>query len=90
MFPTISFEALKRSEPTVRLRVTHEPQPSGLREVILRRSCGEPLGLRICGGINSPPANPLDKTDEGIFVEKVSCRYIHLGIWLTGRFINSH
>uniref|UniRef100_A0A9J2PGG8 PDZ domain-containing protein n=1 Tax=Ascaris lumbricoides TaxID=6252 RepID=A0A9J2PGG8_ASCLU len=64
-------EALKRSEPTVRLRVTHEPQPSGLREVILRRSCGEPLGLRICGGINSPPANPLDKTDEGIFVEKV-------------------
>ncbi|VDM42227.1 unnamed protein product, partial [Toxocara canis] len=64
-------EALKRSEPTVRLRVTHEPQPAGLREVILRRNPGEPLGLNICGGINSPPANPLDKTDEGIFIEKL-------------------
>uniref|UniRef100_A0A0N5AAW2 PDZ domain-containing protein n=1 Tax=Syphacia muris TaxID=451379 RepID=A0A0N5AAW2_9BILA len=64
-------EALKQSGPTVRLKVTHETQPAGLKEVVLRRNVGEPLGLNICGGINSPPANPLDKTDEGIFIEKV-------------------
>lgn len=64
-------QALKQSGSTVRLRVTHEPQPVGLKEVVLRRNAGEPLGLNICGGINSPPANPLDKTDEGIFIEKV-------------------
>lgn len=64
-------EALKQSGLSVRLLVTHEPQPAGLKEVVLRRNFGEPLGLNICGGINSPPANPLDKTDEGIFIEKV-------------------
>ncbi|MFH4977003.1 hypothetical protein AB6A40_003712 [Gnathostoma spinigerum] len=64
-------EALKKSDRVVRLRVIHEPQPAGLREVILRRNANEALGLNICGGISSPPANPLDKTDEGIFVERV-------------------
>ncbi|VDK52352.1 unnamed protein product, partial [Gongylonema pulchrum] len=63
-------EALKQSEKVVRLRVIHEPQPPGLREVSIRRNSGEALGLNICGGIGSPPANPLDKTDEGIFIEK--------------------
>lgn len=58
----------------MRLTVIHEPQPPGLREVTIKRNIGEPLGLNICGGIGSPPANPLDKTDEGIFIEKVpSC-----------------
>ncbi|OZC05277.1 hypothetical protein X798_07713 [Onchocerca flexuosa] len=64
-------EALKQSDRTVRLLVIHEPQPPGLREVTIKRNVGEPLGLNICGGIGSPPANPLDKTDEGIFIEKV-------------------
>lgn len=52
--------------------VIHEPQPPGLREVTIKRNVGEALGLNICGGIGSPPANPLDKSDEGIFIEKVS------------------
>ncbi|VDN02315.1 unnamed protein product [Thelazia callipaeda] len=64
-------EALKQSDRTVRLIVIHEPQPPGLREVIIKRNAGEALGLNIFGGIGSPPANPLDKTDEGIFIERV-------------------
>uniref|UniRef100_A0AAF5PL35 PDZ domain-containing protein n=1 Tax=Wuchereria bancrofti TaxID=6293 RepID=A0AAF5PL35_WUCBA len=64
-------EALKQNDRTVRLLVIHEPQPPGLRQVTIKRNVGEALGLNICGGIGSPPANPLDKSDEGIFIEKV-------------------
>ncbi|KAM3728313.1 Protein lap1 [Dirofilaria immitis] len=64
-------EALKQSDRIVRLLVIHEPQPPGLRQVTIKRNIGEALGLNICGGIGSPPANPFDKTDEGIFIEKV-------------------
>uniref|UniRef100_A0A7E5A261 PDZ domain-containing protein n=1 Tax=Panagrellus redivivus TaxID=6233 RepID=A0A7E5A261_PANRE len=63
--------ALKHSGPVLRLTVRHEPQPRGLREVVFRRRISEPIGLSICGGINSPAANPNDSTDEGIFIEKV-------------------
>lgn len=55
----------------MRLLVIHEPQPLGLRQVTIKRNVGEPLGFNICGGIHSPPANPLDIYDEGIFIEKV-------------------
>ncbi|PAA68556.1 hypothetical protein BOX15_Mlig002152g1 [Macrostomum lignano] len=30
------------------------------------------LGIAVCGGAGSPPANPDDPTDEGVFVAKVS------------------
>lgn len=63
--------ALKNSGKKLVLTVRHEPQPKGLREVVFRRRKNEPIGLSICGGISSPPANPTDPTDEGIFVEKV-------------------
>lgn len=53
------------------LTVKHEAQPKNLREVSFQRISGEPLGLSICGGINSPPVNPEDLTDEGIFIEHV-------------------
>lgn len=64
-------EALKQGEKTVRLLVIHEPQPPGLRQITINRNVGEPLGFNICGGIHSPPANPLDLYDEGIFIEKI-------------------
>ncbi|KAK0404297.1 hypothetical protein QR680_017386 [Steinernema hermaphroditum] len=64
-------EALKNSGRTIRLRILHEKQPSGLREITLTRNENDSLGLVICGGINSPPANPHDKTDEGTFIEGV-------------------
>lgn len=53
------------------LTVRHETQPKNLKEVSFQRIPGEPLGLSICGGINSPPVNPTDLTDEGIFIEHV-------------------
>ena len=56
----------------VRLLVRHDPQPPGLQEISLFRGPGEKLGLSIRGGVNSPSGNPYDKSDDGIFVSKVS------------------
>uniref|UniRef100_A0A0N5BLJ9 Protein lap1 n=1 Tax=Strongyloides papillosus TaxID=174720 RepID=A0A0N5BLJ9_STREA len=65
-------DILKGSGPVIKMGILHEPQPSGLKEVyIKRRTTNESLGLVICGGTRSPQANPTDKTDEGIFVERV-------------------
>ncbi|EDO28754.1 predicted protein, partial [Nematostella vectensis] len=36
------------------------------------KSPGEKLGISIRGGAKGHPGNPLDKTDEGIFISKVS------------------
>ncbi|TKR80847.1 hypothetical protein L596_014842 [Steinernema carpocapsae] len=65
-------EALKNSGRTIRLGILHEKQPAGLREVFLSRNFeSDSLGFVICGGISSAPANPSDKTDEGIFIERI-------------------
>ncbi|KAI1712160.1 PDZ domain (Also known as DHR or GLGF) domain-containing protein [Ditylenchus destructor] len=79
-------EALKNSGQTLRISVKHEPQPKGLKEATFKRRKGEPLGFSICGGINSPPANPADSTDEGIFIEYVEkggcaeqCQQVQVG-----------
>ncbi|CEF70396.1 PDZ domain and Leucine-rich repeat and Leucine-rich repeat, typical subtype and Leucine rich repeat 4-containing protein [Strongyloides ratti] len=81
-------DILKSSGPILKIGVLHEPQPSGLKEVSIRRRVqNESLGLVICGGTRSPQANPNDKTDEGIFVERVDpnscaaeCPSIHNGV----------
>jgi protein scribble len=58
--------ALKCAGEVLRLSVRHEPQPPGLREVRFKKAAeGEHIGISICGGINSPSANPADRTDEG-------------------------
>lgn len=36
------------------------------------RNPGEKLGISIRGGVKGRPGNPLDETDEGIFISKVS------------------
>ena len=38
---------------------------------MIERHLNEKLGISIRGGARSHPGNPLDKTDEGIFVSKV-------------------
>ena len=43
-----------------------------LQEVHLHKGPGERLGISIRGGAKGHPGNPLDKTDEGIFVSKVN------------------
>jgi C-terminal processing protease CtpA/Prc len=81
----VAVKALVSAGRDVQLLVRHDRQPAGLRKVVITRkvsaACsahappcvqtGEPLGLSICGGINAPPANVADPTDEGIFVDHV-------------------
>ena len=62
-------EELKRNSLQVVLLVSHDPQPSGMQEIVLHRSFPEEtLGIRINGGIENKSANIYDPTDEGIFV----------------------
>ena len=42
------------------------------QELTLVTKPGEGFGFAICGGLNGYPGNPLDETDEGIFISQVS------------------
>ncbi|CAD5228078.1 unnamed protein product [Bursaphelenchus okinawaensis] len=64
-------QTLKSSGKTLKLGLCHDPQPRGLIEIYFNRRKGEQIGLAIFGGINCPPANPTDPTDEGVFIERV-------------------
>jgi protein scribble len=65
-------EELKRHPNHVLLLVSHDPQPSGLQEIVLHRSFPEEtLGIRINGGIENKSANIFDAADEGIFVVNI-------------------
>lgn len=65
-------DELKRNAAHVTLTVSHDPQPPGLQEVVLKRSYPEEtLGIRINGGIENKSANVYDPTDEGIFVVNI-------------------
>ncbi|XP_050735444.1 protein lap4-like isoform X12 [Eriocheir sinensis] len=54
------------------LSVRHDPQPKGLKEVIIKKQAGEKLGMNIKGGVQGSPGNPLDKSDEGVFISKIN------------------
>ncbi len=41
------------------------------QEVTLTRQTGEPLGIRINGGMDGKHVNPDDPEDDGIFVTEV-------------------
>ncbi|XP_068737524.1 protein scribble homolog [Montipora capricornis] len=64
--------ALIANVSLIKLLVRHDPPPKGLQEVHLYKGPGERLGISIRGGAKGHPGNPLDKTDEGIFVSKVN------------------
>jgi hypothetical protein len=64
-------QALLQPTNEVVLLVRHEPQPAGLKEVTLTRQSGEPLGIRINGGVDGKRINPDDPEDDGIFVTEV-------------------
>ena len=62
-------DELKRNSERVCLLVSHDPQPSGMQEIVLERSFPEEtIGIRINGGIENKSANIYDASDEGIFV----------------------
>ncbi|CAF0791519.1 unnamed protein product [Adineta steineri] len=64
-------EALLQPTSEVVLLVHHDPQPAGLKEITLTRHTGEPLGIRINGGVDGKRVNPDDPEDDGIFVTEV-------------------
>lgn len=65
-------DELKRNAHQVVLLISHDPQPSGMQEVILSRSHpDETIGIRINGGIENKSANPYDTNDEGIFIVNI-------------------
>ncbi|CAF1044044.1 unnamed protein product, partial [Didymodactylos carnosus] len=75
--------ALIEQTTEVVLLVRHEPQPAGLKEIQISRATGEPLGIRINGGVDGKRVNPDDQEDDGIFVTEVkegSPAYGHLTV----------
>lgn len=62
---------LKTSSDPLSLVVRHEPPPKGMNELTLVTKPGEGFGFSIIGGVNGYPGNPLDETDEGIFISQV-------------------
>lgn len=74
-----AIHALKTGADPIVLHVRHEPPPSGFRELTLVTKPGEGFGFTISGGVSGYAGNPLDDTDEGIFVAQVSHEKIVLG-----------
>ncbi|KAG1666736.1 Protein scribble [Nymphon striatum] len=58
----------------ITLQIRHDYLPSGWKEVTINRRPDEKFGMSIRGGIRSKshvPGNPLDSSDEGIFIFKI-------------------
>uniref|UniRef100_A0A182IJ87 PDZ domain-containing protein n=1 Tax=Anopheles atroparvus TaxID=41427 RepID=A0A182IJ87_ANOAO len=56
----------------IKLTVQHDPLPAGFQEVHIVKQEGERLGMHIKGGLNGQRGNPLDITDEGVFISKIN------------------
>lgn len=71
-----AIRVLKMCSDPLSFLVRHEPAPVGLKEITLVTKQGEGFGLVITGGVSSYSGNPMDDTDEGIFISQV-CRTLH-------------
>uniref|UniRef100_H2YU37 PDZ domain-containing protein n=1 Tax=Ciona savignyi TaxID=51511 RepID=H2YU37_CIOSA len=56
----------------MQLLVRHDPPPPEMIDIVLTRGPGEKLGISIRGGVKGHAGNPLDETDEGIFISKIN------------------
>ncbi|XP_056410308.1 protein scribble homolog [Hyla sarda] len=65
-------KALLCPAPELRLLVRRDPPPPGMQEICIDKIPGEKLGISIRGGAKGHPGNPLDPSDEGVFISKVS------------------
>lgn len=63
--------ALLANKQEIRMLVRRDPSPPGMQEVVILKQPGEKLGISIRGGAKGHAGNPLDPTDEGIFISKV-------------------
>ena len=70
-----AIRVLRTSADPLSFLVRHEPTPAGLKEITLVTKPSEGFGFVITGGINSYSGNPLDDTDEGIFISQVTANY---------------
>ena len=64
--------ALLEKKDRMKLKVQHDPLPPGFREVRIEKKSEEKLGMVIKGGLQGQPGNPLDPTDEGVFISKIN------------------
>ncbi|XP_037911493.1 protein lap4 isoform X5 [Hermetia illucens] len=63
---------LLRPGDEIVLTVQHDPLPIGFQQITISKNEGERLGMHIKGGLNGQKGNPLDPTDEGVFVSKIN------------------
>lgn len=43
-----------------------------MKELTIVKTEGEKLGMHIKGGLRGQKGNPLDRTDEGVFISKIN------------------
>ncbi|XP_076672832.1 scribble planar cell polarity protein isoform X4 [Andrena cerasifolii] len=63
---------LLRPGDQIVLTVQHDPLPENYQELMITKEPGEKLGMHIKGGLRGQKGNPLDHTDEGVFISKIN------------------
>ncbi|XP_019697619.1 protein lap4 isoform X3 [Harpegnathos saltator] len=73
---------LLRPGDQIVLTIQHDPLPEcyqlveieyiPVTELVIIREIGEKLGMHIKGGLRGQKGNPLDHTDEGVFISKIN------------------
>ncbi|XP_035717796.1 protein lap4-like isoform X4 [Vespa mandarinia] len=63
---------LLRPGDQIVLTVQHDPLPESYQELVIIKEPGEKLGMHIKGGLRGQKGNPLDHTDEGVFISKIN------------------
>ncbi|XP_076374424.1 scribble planar cell polarity protein isoform X4 [Megalopta genalis] len=73
---------LLRPGDQIVLTVQHDPLPDNYQlveieyipvtELVITKEPGEKLGMHIKGGLRGQKGNPLDHTDEGVFISKIN------------------
>ncbi|KAF2904406.1 hypothetical protein ILUMI_01771 [Ignelater luminosus] len=63
---------LLRPVDQITLCVRHDPLPDGYQDIIINKAENEKLGMHIKGGLQGQRGNPLDRSDEGVFISKIN------------------
>ncbi|XP_014280557.1 protein lap4 isoform X3 [Halyomorpha halys] len=64
--------ALLKPTEHIKLLIQHDPLPEGFQVLSIVREEAEKLGMHIKGGLRGHRGNPLDKSDEGVFISKIN------------------